>query len=369
MAKPLLFLYKRSEARVRALRDGGPEGYHLYGLPEIRSEGIPAEAGAFGEGGAAVRLLAGFLRRVCERTTGYGGNFRQTLSNWRTIRGAGALALTSNNAAVPVLFLRWIGFRLPPCLVISSGLEAYRPDEWTVRRAALSRLFNRAEEVVVFSEEERRFLVERVRLSPERLQAVPYGIPLVHLPLETRLAPEPQWDLVSVGADAQRDLPLLLSWARGHPGVRILLVAGGDLLSSARDVPSNVEVESDLSLAGVFERVLRSRAAVIPVRRNRYTAGTTFLVHALSCGRPVLVAETAALGPAYRIEESGCLLYRPEDPDDFARGMEALLKLTPEENTALGLRGRDWVRRVANGDPLLERIRVFRHKAVSEHWA
>ncbi len=355
----ILFLYKHSAARERALREGGPERYHLYGLPEVGEAGFRVEAGSFSQGGGLVRLVAPVFRRACHRRTGYSGNFPQTLANWSAIRRADAVILTSNNVSIPFLFLRRLGVRLPPALAISSGLEAHVPDVASGRRAAVARLFNAAERILVFAESERDFLRDRVGVDADRLVAVPFGIPERYLPVARASADEPDWDVVTVGADALRDMPMLFSWAAGHPETKVLVVAGSELLRTLDHPPSNVRVESDLSLSEVFDRLARCRAAVVPVRENRYSAGTTFLVHALAAGLPVLAAATSALGPLYRADESGALWYRPGDADGFATGMRRLLSLSPDGCDRLSQQGRAWVGSVANGRPMLEEIGAF----------
>ncbi|MBC2601087.1 glycosyltransferase family 4 protein [Puniceicoccus vermicola] len=363
---PAIFIYKRTTIRDRALQGSSSDSYTLYGLPELQSEGYPVEVGRFQKPGKFLGWVAACLRRVCVKMTGYCGDFRQSIAGLGKIRRASALVLTSNNSAFPVLFLRWIGFPLPPIFVISVGLEWNPPNESARRLRAISRLFNRADRVLVYSEAERDFLQSRIGLAPDRIVAVPFGIPEKYLPPIPKkndalsdFADSYRWDFISVGSDAQRDLPMLLDWVKGNPEVRVHLVLGEDLLRELGELPDSVSVESNLTVEEVFLRLRESRAAVIPVRENRYSAGTTFLIHSLACGTPTLVSETSCLGPQYKADKSGCLTYQPGDFQGFSRGMDAFLAMSEEERGERRRKGFEWVRTVANGDPALSEIRNF----------
>tara|TARA_R100000027_G_scaffold67220_1_gene65107 strand:- start:4349 stop:5251 length:903 start_codon:yes stop_codon:yes gene_type:complete len=281
------------------------------------------------------------------------------------IRRAKALVLTSNNAAFPVLFLRSLGLSIPPVLVISVGLEWNPPNDSPRRLRSISKLFRHAEKILVYSESEREFLMERIGIEPHRILAVPFGIPRKYLPaaLPPMTSDEEgevfQWDVISVGADAQRDLPLLLEWARNNPEMRVHLILGDDLVREYTDLLASVTVESNLSVEEVFERIRSSRGAVVPVRENLYSAGTTFLIHALACQTPALVSQTSCLGPQYRISESGCFTYSPGDTEDFSQGMKKLLALSTNERRSRGEQGRRWVETYADGKPALGVLREF----------
>jgi len=359
-SKTVLFLYKETAVREQAFRETGALSYHLYGLPELQKEGYTVEAASFGAGGFCASRMAGVFGRLCQRLTGYHGNFFQIFSNWKKIRNAGALVLTSNNVSIPVLFLDLLGFRMPPRFVVSVGLESYTPDRDCRRRRMVARIFNRASRMVVFSESEKNFLVERVRVSPGVLAAIPFGISPDYLPSrEILITANADWDLITVGADAKRDIPLLLDWIGENPDRTLLMILGEDLVKEFGDLPANVTVKTSLSLEEVFAHLSRSRAAVIPVRQNHYSAGTTFLIHAVACSRPVLVANTDCLGPRYNIDASGCLTYTPGDAKDFDRGMKNLLALSAEEKARRADQGRQWLGTTVNGGAFLKEVREF----------
>lgn len=363
----ILFLFKQSSLRATALRSGGSSSYLLYGMPELAERGYPVEAAPDRQATGLRRWLTAGLRRLSCGLVGSSGNCGQILGAWPEIRSASALVLTANNVSIPVLFLRWLGFRFPPLFVISVGLETLADGCSGFRRSMLARLYRKAENIVVFSEAEKKVLVSRMGLAPERVAAVPYGIAGAYLPEHaTSAGVGADFDILSVGADIHRDLSLLLAWARRHPDVRVHLVLSRTLLDQLGTIPGNVGVECDLSLEAVFDRLKRTKTVVIPVRQNNYTAGTTFLIQALAGGRPTLVAKTRAVETLYELEAAGCLTYRPENSEDFSEKIDQLLRMDAEEVETRSHQGREWVRQVANGKPLLDELENFLRRPAHE---
>jgi len=356
----ILFLFKHSYLRETALQNGGASSFLLYGYPELADQGLAVETVSSGEAEGVRVVVAGVFRRLSLLLNGYSGNFSQVFASWERIRSAKCIVLTSNNVAIPVLFLKWLRIPLPPVLAISVGLETLRKDHWNLRRSILSRMYRRAEKIIVFSAAEKTFLVERLRLNAQKVVAVPYGIPQSYLPKPTWPSDrEKDWDIISVGADIQRDLPLLINWATQNPTRSLHLVLSEDLARSLADLPDNISVETNLSLEEVFERLIRSRFAVIPVHQNHYTAGTTFLIHSLSTGTPTLVARTQAVETLYNLESSGCMTYIPNSAEDFSTKIDELFGLAAENLESMAREGRNWVEEVANGSPLIKEIKNF----------
>src|SRR5262249_60540030 len=81
----------------------------------------------------------------------------------------------------------------------------------------------------------------------------PSGIPVVFVPFGVDTSffqplpvPEPDFDVVSIGADPHRDYPLLLRVAERRRDWRVRLVVAPEQARALGAVPPNVEVETGL---------------------------------------------------------------------------------------------------------------------------
>lgn len=353
-----MFLFKHTRLREEATEIGSASGFSLYGFPELRQNGLNVQAG-FGESKSGfVRLSDIFLRRLSLLQTGYSGNPRAVLPHLSQIRRASGLVATSNNVALPLLQLKRFGLVRAPILLISVGLEAYKSDTNSRRCRRLSRLLQYADRVLVFSNSERDFLADRLKFSDQGLKAVPYGFSSRYFPnyCEERSS---KIKILTVGADAQRDVELLREWSLRNPDSRIQAVLSRELVERLPNIPESWDLQEDVPLHEVFSLLSNAEKVVIPVKRNRYTAGTTFLLQSLAAGVPTLVARTGALTSMPEAEPFPFLTYEPEDAESFAEGMRRLRSLSDEEMREISRAGRRWVERWGDGSILRNELEDF----------
>jgi glycosyltransferase involved in cell wall biosynthesis len=153
---------------------------------------------------------------------------------------------------------------------------------------------------------------------------VPFGVDV------DRFRPQPDAvaavDVVSVGADSHRDFPLLLRIAERHPELRFSIVSGAVGVRELGPLPSNVELEVDISLIEVRDRLARARVVALPVRANSYSGATTVLLQAMAMAKPVVVSRTPAIATGYGlVDGQSCVLVEPGDEQAFERGLVAVL--------------------------------------------
>ena len=357
-SRRVLFLYKQTSLRAEALAAGGSASFTLYGLPELAEEGWPLEA-VFGQSDTGIRGIAGaLLRRWNHWEIGYSANPRAVLPHFGKLRGAIGIVATSNNVGLPLLQLKRRRLVTAPVFLLSVGLEAYRSDADSPRRRRLSRLLRYAEKILVFSQTEKQFLVERLDLRPGKVDAVPYGFAPRYFPAFREERPLLK-EIFTVGADAQRDMELLREWSLRHPETRIRAILSREIVERLPMVPDSWVLENDVPLETVLARLAEASLVVIPVKENLYTAGTTFLLQALAAGVPTLVARTGALAAMPEAEPFPFLTYEPGNPASFADGMQRLLALGPEERRQRSRDGRRWAERWGDGRELRRELEDF----------
>lgn len=355
-SKGVCFLYKQTSLRKLDHNPDAPENFLLYGLPQLRQRGIPVQSLGTEQLTLCQSWMAKAFRKLAWCLDGRSGNFDLAFGRRKELRSYQMLVATGNNVGLPLLFLKRTGFALPPVFLISVGLNSLLPQLKKRQIRYLSRTLPLARKIVVFSQVEKKNLIHNFSLPENLVEDLPFGVDPSYLPpFQSYLTKTPSIDILSVGADAQRDIGMLIDWARKNPGKRVHLILGQDIAREWKQIPDNVRVEVDVPLSQVFQRMRESAHAVIPVRQNDYTAGTTFLIHAVAAGLPTLVARTDAIKDIYKVEEGkGCWFYPPDDPKAFASSLNTLCDLSPEAKDKAANEGRAWVESHLNGKPLVD---------------
>jgi glycosyltransferase involved in cell wall biosynthesis len=353
------YAFRDSPQRRRALRaePGAPERYMLFGLDELRSRGHDVEHNLERDAPPLwARVAGGVVKRGLERAGGYGGDFATVLGSLGPANRADVVFSTVDTVGIPLVLARWAGALRRPLVYAAIGL----PERLVQLRSERIRdLYAQAlagcASILAYSEREARdleaWLAERGRRVP--VSFVPFGVEADAF----RPSAEPATrDVVSVGADPHRDLPLLLEVARSLPETRFSVVAGRDNAPPPRDVPANVSVEVDLPFDEMKRRLQDARVVALPVRENTYSGATTVLLQAMALGKPVVVSRTGAIASGYElVDGENCRLVPPGDADAFARSLRDVLG-GDSQARALGANARATVERSLTWDRYVDRI-------------
>jgi glycosyltransferase involved in cell wall biosynthesis len=319
---------------------GAPERYRLFGLDELASLGAEVEHN-LGTRVPAPALFAGrALNRIVYGSGGYGGDFASILGSLRQINAADVVLSTVDTVGIPLVLLKRFGVVRTPIVYVAIGLP-----ERLVQLRRLHGLYRRAlrgtHVIVSYAESEARWLRDWLGRDAH-VAFIPFGVDTnVFHPLER----EPEFDVVSIGADPRRDFRLLANVAAAHPELSVRIVASADHTRRLGDLPTNVSVEADIPLAVVRDRLAAARVVALPVRGNSYSGATTTLLQAMAMAKPIVVSRTDAIATGYGLEDgANCRLVSPGDADAFE---QALLKMLADADaaTALGIRARETVER------------------------
>jgi glycosyltransferase involved in cell wall biosynthesis len=329
----------------------------LFGLDELRSRGHEVEHNL--ERGATplwARVAGGVVKRGLERAGGYGGDFATVLGSLGPANRADVVFSTVDTVGIPLVLARWAGALRRPLVYAAIGL----PERLVQLRSERMRdLYAQAlagcASILAYSEREARdlevWLAERG--CPVPVSFVPFGVEADAF----RPSAEPATrDVVSVGADPHRDLPLLLEVARSLPETRFSVVAGRDNAPHPRDVPANVSVEVDLPFDEMKRRLEDARVVALPVRENTYSGATTVLLQALALGKPVVVSRTSAIASGYElVDGDNCRLVPPSEVEAFARSLREVLG-DDAQAQAFGANARRTVERSLTWDRYVDRV-------------
>jgi glycosyltransferase involved in cell wall biosynthesis len=175
-----------------------------------------------------------------------------------------------------------------------------------------------------------------------RVEFVPFGVDTEAF---HPVVAEPEFDVLSVGADPRRDFRLLVELAARQPDVSVHIVASRDHARVLGVVPTNVTVETDIPLADVRARLAAARVVALPVSENSYSGATTTLLQAMSMAKAVVVSRTDAIATGYGLEDGvNCRFVPPGDGAAFERALLEMLA-GADASADLGIRARETVER------------------------
>lgn len=343
----VLFLYRDSPLRREALAEppGAPARYSLFGLDELRADGLDAHhnlAPGLAPSGRARRAARG-LNRLLERAGGYGGDFASVLACRPEIAAADVVVSSVDTLGLPLALLRRArAVSRTPVVYVSVGLldrvARLRGDR--MRRAYLEAI-GAVDAVVAYGHGEADALREWLAPlpAPPRVVFLPFGVDTdAFAPLDV----EPDVDVVSIGADPHRDYAALARLARATPDLSYRAVAAPEQAHVLGAI-ANLELETALPFAVVPDRLARGRVVVLPVRENAYSGATTTLLQAMAMARPVVVSRTSAIADGYGlVDGEHCRLVPSGDDAALRHAVEELLA-DADAATALGARAREHV--------------------------
>jgi glycosyltransferase involved in cell wall biosynthesis len=343
----VFFAYRDAPERREALRlpPGALERYRLFGLDQLATRAGGVQHNLEHRGSPAwARALATSINKPLYGMGGYGGDFATVLASLRRINQADVVFSTVDTVGIPLILLKHFGLVRPPLVYVSIGLPERLAQ---LRGDRMKRLYARAlrgtHTIVAYAESEADQL--RAWLGPvaPQISFVPFGVDVHAFHPVPQVAPA--FDVLTVGADPQRDFELLVRLAARRPELSFRIVASAEHAGALRDVPGNVAVETDIPLEQVRDRLAHARVVALPVRDNSYSGATTTLLQAMAMAKPVVVSRTDAIAKGYELEDGvNCCLVPPGDEVAFERALLETLA-GADAATALGIRARETVER------------------------
>ena len=343
VSRNIFVAYRDAPERRAALRlpPGSPERYRLFGLDQLVARGARVKHNLESDAPPAwARVASAGVNGLLYGVGGYGGDFASILGSVRAANEADVIFSTVDTVGLPLVLLERARIVRTPIVYVAVGLP-----ERLVQLRRLRTLYRKAlratRAVVSYAESEAEWLRNWLG-TDSNVMFVPFG---VDTELFQPVASEPQFDVLSIGADPRRDFGLLMDVARRRPELAMRVVVSAEHARTLGDVPDNVTLETDIPLTLVRDRLAAARVVALPVRDNSYSGATTTLLQAMAMAKPVVVSRTDAIATGYGLENGvNCRLVPPGD----ANGLEQALVETltgADAAAALGTRARETVER------------------------
>lgn len=259
---------------------------------------------------------------------GSSGDFQTVLKERRRCRQADIIVSTVDNVGVPLAYLNYFGLLGRPLLYISIGL----PERIAAMKSPLLRVFyrtlyRRIPRFVTYGWEEAVRLREWLGLPPDsdRVVFVPFGVD------PQAFSPDPAapmiTDVLSIGADMQRDFHLLLAVASQQPAVSFRIITSPRHAATFGTLPQNVNVLTNVPFPEIRAHLAGARLVVLPCHDNTYSSGTTTLLQAMAMGKAAVVTRTGAIRRGYNLENHvNCRLVTPGSQDELGAAIQDLIK-------------------------------------------
>ncbi len=369
----LFAFYRDHPPRRLALKapPGAGERSWLFGLDELRRRGVRVSHNLEPQHtpGRLERVFARALNRLLVRLGGYGGDFATLLACRAAANRSDVVLSTVDTVGIPLVLAKHAGFVRRPIVYVAVGLPERLAQLRGARVKALYRnAYRRVHTIVTYSLAEAealgRWLGVDAGNGPRRV-FLPLGVDLDYF------HPQPDAvvdvDVVSIGADPQREFGLLLGLAERRPELSIRIVTSSAHAASFGLLPANVLVEVDIPFSSVRDRLVAARVVVLPVRENSYSGATTVLLQAMASGKPIVVSRTRAISDGYHlVDGENCLLVQPGHTAAFEAATSDLLS-DRSRAARLGSRARETAERYFAWDQYGEGLwRVLSEAACSK---
>ncbi len=307
-----------------------PDEYIFYGLRELHAMGYAIRHNLQQPPAPAHLVwLNRALNRVWHRLGGFGGDWVGVLRNLPQINRSSVVFSTVDRIGIPLVLLKHMGLIRPPLLYTSIGLPERLAQLATLpMKQFYYAAFRKVATIICYGYTEAHQLGAWLDARPGQVQFVPFGVDTAAIhPLPAPAAPPT--DVLSVGADPQRDFALLLRLAQRHPDISVRIItsrAWAQHLAASGGVPPHVEVLTDRPLSDVLQHIAAARLVVLPVRPNSYSGATTTLLQAMALAKPVVVSGVAAIAHGYALEDGeNCRMVPPESLEALEAATLALL--------------------------------------------
>jgi len=348
--------FRETPERVNLLNGQGDaaQGSYLFaGADRYAAHGWKADFNLNHLPHPKVRAAGNILSRLFFKAGGYGGDFATVLTNLRRANRADVVFSTVDTVGIPLAFFRRLGLLRRPLVYMSIGLcerlDGMR-DAYLKRRQVKS--LQQCALVAGYGWEEVRRL--QLLLGPGcPTRFMPFGVDVESW--QPRGATKTV-DVLSLGADIQRDFSALKAFAARNPARRVKIITTDDHRKQSGQMPPNVEFAGLVPLSLVAQEMAAARVIALPVRENTYSGATTTLLQAMSMELPAVVSSVGAVREGYGLKnDRNCCLVAPGDAEAMAAALEKLLN-NPEQAAALGKAARAHVKADLNWANYVNRL-------------
>ncbi len=297
------------------------ERYMLYGIDRMILNGLPVRTYfSCKENFLYFKLLNGLYKFFAKYTIGSHGDLLWMAPAFPDLWKNGVVFAFSEKCIYPLLFLRFFGlFKNLKVILISIGLsEKFQLLVDRGASAPLNRLLSEIEsisKIITFSWSEKTILTNNYNL--DNVVFIPLGVDVDIFKSTNNCFPK-KHNIISVGADKNRDFDLLVKVAQRMPDLNFLLITNDSHASVLQKIgiPKNIELKVDVPMCDVYDSINLSEIVFLPVKENFYSGATTCLLQAMSLSKPVVTCNVGPISDGYGLVDNENEIYvKPQDID------------------------------------------------------
>lgn len=327
----LFLLYMDSPRRRAVLKESlssKGDKYLLFGLEEYQAAGIAVRHNleTSRRSSRAVHVLSRLINRGLRAYGGIGGDFRSVIACRHEMNRSDIILSTVDPVGIPLALCKSKGLINRPALYTSVGFPERIPRFRTSRaETAYCEMFRKMDGFIGYGYEECCLLRTWLNKEDDFVHFVPFGVDVEYFSASA-VSANTDIDLLTIGADPNRDFPLIFSLARARPEYNIEIVTSKNLMQEWDDIPRNIRVLCDIPLAHMKDRMEAAAVVALPLKENSYSGATTTLLQAMAMERPVLVSRVGAIREGYHLRDGyNCILVTPGNNEEFIRKTDLLL--------------------------------------------
>lgn len=358
----VFYFFLESEMRRKVVRgelNCPGANYMLYGADLLASQGFEIQHNLeFNTLPSRwTTRFAWLADQLIKAAGGSSGDFQTVFKEWRRCREADVIVSTVDNVGVPLAYLNYFKLLRRPLLYISIGLpERLASLQRPLVRAFYRSLYQRVSRFAAYGWEEAVQLRSVLGLPADsnRVAFIPFGVD------HRAFVPTPDMaetvDVLSIGADMQRDFHLLLEAAARLPSLTFQIITSSRHAATFKAVPPNVSVLTHVPFPEIDRHMAAARMIALPCKDNTYSSGTTTLLQAMAKGKAVVVSRTGAIRDGYQLEnDTNCKLVTPGSAEKLERAIAELM-LDPAARARLGSKARQTIEQHLTWDHYVARM-------------
>ena len=315
----IAFIYSQPrKSWERKLRRGNVPDHIFYGYSQLRKTSHKVR---YWDKGLSkknwLRWPISPLQQLFINKQGIGFQLDQALKLLPKLKEYSAIITTNDSCGLPIALLKKLKLLNVPQIYFHIDLE--RTTNSPLNNFVRS-ILQEPETIVSFSIEKKASLINKFSVSEKKIHFIPPGVDTSFFkPKKTKN----EFDLVAIGRDVGRDYQSLFK-AIKKLNISALVICDPKNLTGLT-IPGNVQVKYSVSYLKVRRAYHNSKIVVVPTLKNSVSGQINFL-EALSCGKPILAADTPALHQTFDPQTTPhCLFYKPQNTIDLRKKIKSLL--------------------------------------------
>lgn len=337
------------------------ERYMLYGIDQMMLNGLSVKAYFdYSNNYKIFKLFNGLYNFFATKLIGSHGDIFWLAPALSDLWKKGVIFAFSEKCIYPVLFFRYFGLlKNKKIVLISIGLsEKFQLLEDRGAKTSLKRLLYEVasiSKIITFSWSEKNLLTRKYNLT--NVIFIPLGVDIDIFKSTNNFLPK-KYNIISVGADKNRDFDLLVKVARRMIDLKFLLITNSNHASKLQEygIPANIDLKVDIPMSDVCDSIESSEIVFLPVKDNFYSGATTCLLQAMSLSKPVITCNVGPISDGYGlVDNENVIFIKPHDIDGSVLAISSLIS---EKNiqSIIGKNARRHVEQFLTLDKMIDSI-------------